>query len=31
MNETNELYGDLAIVHTVVRSVFHKVKKVMTY
>ena len=31
MNETNELYGDILIVHTVVRSVFHKVKKVMAY
>ena len=29
MNETNELYGDLAMVHTVVRRIFHKFKKVM--
>ena len=31
MNETNKLYGELAIVHTVVRSAFHKFKQLMTY
>ena len=29
MNKTNELYRDLAMVHTVVRRIFHKFKKVM--
>ena len=29
MNKTNELYRDLAIVHTVVRRNFHKFKKVI--
>ena len=28
-NKTNELYRDLAMVHTVVRRIFHKFKKVM--
>ena len=31
MNETNELYRDLAMVHTVVRKIFRKFKKVMKY
>ena len=29
MNETNELYRDLTMVHTIVRKIFHKFKKVM--
>ena len=29
MNKTNELHRDLAMVHTVVRRIFHKFKKVM--
>ena len=29
MDETNESYRDLAMVHTVVRRIFHKFKKVM--
>ena len=29
MNETNELYGFLAMVHAVVRRIFHKFEKVM--
>ena len=29
MNETDELYGYLAMVHVVVRRIFHKFKKVM--
>ena len=31
MNETNELYRDLAMIHTFMRSIFHKFKKVMKY
>ena len=27
VNATNKLYGDLAMIHTVVRSFFHKLKK----
>ena len=29
MNKTNKLYRDLAMVHTIVRRIFHKFKKVM--